>query len=368
MSDVAESSVTWWMQGFAVLRRLMRQQVLACILLGAASNAACQCLNREATSSPAPEVTGLAYQCLQLKSGAHLWVGEAGAKNSPAVLLVHGLGDNAHRDWRLTVPLLLGNHRVIALDLPGFGASPALPGGYAFPALAQVLDELLEQKQVARAHVVGHSLGGAVALYFAHAFPRRVDRLVLIDIAGILHQSIFARHIARVELPQSGIEPVDRVLSMIDERTNGVGRVLMRRADTGFDFVRWLADNPAMRRALLGGASQTDAAVGLVQYDFTSVIRSVQAPVTLIWGRDDPIAPVRTGELLASRLADARLQVIDGAGHVPMSQSTERFNALLVAALSRWAAGTLRQSRRRTTVRSSAGAGRTCATREISSH
>jgi pimeloyl-ACP methyl ester carboxylesterase len=306
---------------------------MACILLGAASAASGQCVSGEAASPAAPEVAGLAYQCLQLKSGVHLWVGEAGAKDSPTVLLLHGLGDNAHRDWQLSMPVLLRNHRVIALDLPGFGASPALPGGYAFPALAQVLDELLEQKQVARAHVVGHSLGGAIALYFAHAFPRRVDRLVLIDTAGILHQSIFVRHIGRLDLPRSGIEPVDRVLSVIDERINGLGRMLMRRVDTGVDFVRWLADNPGMRRILLGDASQTDAAVGLVQYDFTPVIRTVRAPVTLIWGREDPVAPLRTGQLLASRLADARLQVIDGAGHVPMSQSTEQFNALLVAAL-----------------------------------
>lgn len=327
---MAESGVTLQQQRFAVLRRTMRRVVLACILLGAATSAAGQCLNQQ---SAEPAIAGLAYQCLQLKSGAQLWVGEAGARTSPTVLLVHGLGDNAHRDWQLVMPTLLRNHRVIALDLPGFGASPALPGGYAFPALAQVLDELLALKQVARVHVVGHSLGGAIALYFAHAFPQRVDRLVLVDAAGILHQSIFARHIARVALPESGIEPVDRVLSMIDERINGVGRMLLRRVDAGFDFVRWLADNPGTRRVLLGGANQTDAAIGLVEYNFAPVIRSVRAPVTLIWGQEDPIAPVRTGHLLASRLADARLQVIEGAGHVPMTQGTERFNALLITAL-----------------------------------
>lgn len=322
------------MQRLALLLRLMRQGVLACILLGAATHVASQCLNQQAAAPSAePVVTGLTYQCLQLKSGTHLWVGEAGAKTLPTVLLVHGLGYNAHRDWQPVLPALLRNHRIITLDLPGFGASAALPGGYAFPALAQTLAELLDQKQVARAHVVGHSLGGAIALYFAHAFPQRVDRLVLVDAAGILHQSIFARHIARVQLPQSGIGPVDRVLSLIDERINGAGRMLMRRADAGFDFVRWLADNPAMRRVLLGSAIQTDAAVGLVEYNFAPVIRGVRAPVALIWGRDDPVAPLRTGQLLASRLPDARLQVIEGAGHVPMTQGTERFNALLVAAL-----------------------------------
>jgi pimeloyl-ACP methyl ester carboxylesterase len=294
--------------------RVINSVVAAVLLLGATAATAGECVNRRGRETlQHPAAVELVYQCLHLKSGAAIWVGEAGAKDLPAVLLVHGLGDNAHRDWQMTVPALVANYRVIALDLPGFGASPPLPGGYSFPALAQTFEELLDQKKIARAHVVGHSLGGALALYFAYAFPQRVDRVVLVDVAGILQKSIFMRHIAGAH--------------------NDLGRNLMREVDTGFDFSGWLAGSPGARKFFLGRGSQAETALGLVEYDFSPVIRGVSSPVTLVWGKADPVAPLRTGQLLASRLPNARLHILEGVGHVPMTQGTGRFNALLVTAL-----------------------------------
>src|SRR6185369_11545471 len=258
--------------------RAIRSFVVAALLLAAAAATATagECVNRRTKDNlQHAGAAELAYQCMHLKSGAAVWVGESGAKASPAVLLVHGLGDNAHRDWQMTAPALLGNYRVIALDLPGFGASPPLPNGYSFPALARIFDELLDQKKIDKVHVVGHSLGGALALYFAYAFPQRVDRVVLVDVAGILHKSIFMRHIAGVH--------------------NDLGRNLMRQMDTGFDFSSWLAGSPGARKFFLGRGSQMETALGLVEFDFAPVIRGVKSPVTLVWGRADPIAPLRTG-------------------------------------------------------------------------
>jgi len=263
-----------------------------------------------------------------------VWVGVAGGSNADTVLLVHGLGNNAHRDWRAAVPMLARRFRVIALDLPGFGASQSLSGGYSFPGLASALLEVLELHQAQRVHVVGHSLGGALSLYFAHAYPERVDRLVLVDAAGILHKAMFVRHItALVELPKIGFAPLDRLASALDRRIDDLSRMVFRRIDNGFDFSAWLVENPAVRNALLGRYTQVDAAMGLVEHNFAPAIRAVTAPTTVIWGRDDPIAPVRTGELLAARMQDARLHVFDGVAHVPMSESAERFNSVLEMAL-----------------------------------
>jgi hypothetical protein len=156
-----------------------------------------------------------------------------------------------------------------------------------------------------------------------------------VDAAGLLQKSVFARHIARVEIPKLGVGPVDRLSSSLDRKINdGITRRLMRGADERFDFTAWLVDNPSVRNSLLGGMTQVDAAVGLAEHDFTKPIRDVEAPTTLIWGRDDPIAPFRTGELLSARMQDARLHAFDGVGHVPMSESTDRFNTLLVASLT----------------------------------
>jgi pimeloyl-ACP methyl ester carboxylesterase len=87
-----------------------------------------------------------------------------------------------------------------------------------------------------RVHVVGHSLGAAVSLYFAHAHPARVERLVLVDAAGILLKIVFAQHLASRRLPRLGIEPVDRFLRGLEGRIDGFRRGVFSRLEEGFDF------------------------------------------------------------------------------------------------------------------------------------
>jgi pimeloyl-ACP methyl ester carboxylesterase len=275
----------------------------------------------------------LRYRCLKLKDGTDVLFGEGGTPDRPPVLLIHGLGDNAHKDWQPVLPDLQERFHVLVLDLPGFGSSAALPGGYSFPGLAAAIAEVMDDAKVTRAHVVGHSLGGAVSLYFAHVFPRRVDRLVLVNAAGILHKAVFVKDLARLDLPEVGVSPIDGLLSTIERRLNGLGGRVLQRAADGFDISRWLHEHPDVRSRLLGSFTHVDAAYGLIVHDFTRAIRETQTPTTIIWGGSDEIAPLRTGELLAGRLPDARLSVLDGVGHMPMSEQPVRFLDVLIPAL-----------------------------------
>lgn len=276
---------------------------------------------------------GVRYECMEVGRGQHLLVGSAGA-GAEAVLLVHGLGYYAHRDWRHVIPELSKRYRVIAVDLPGFGGSPALPQGYSFDALAAVLAKVLDNHALARVHVVGHSLGGALSLHFAHTYPQRTDRLVLVDAAGMLLKSVYVHHVSQITAPQIGIAPVDRLLGIVDDRINGLKRHIAYRFESTFDFSAWLAANPTVRIALLGRFTQTDAALGLIEHDFTRAIRETTAPTTVIWGRNDDVSPVRVGELLAGRLPNATLHVIERTGHVPMSEARQEFMPLLERALT----------------------------------
>jgi pimeloyl-ACP methyl ester carboxylesterase len=284
---------------------------------------------------PPPRLQQLQYKCLKLHGGQRLLVGEAGDAKAPPVLLVHGLGHNAHRDWAPVIRPLAAQFHVITVDLPGFGASPGSGEGYSFIALGRVLSQVLDQLAPGqKAHVVGHSLGGAVSLFFAHAYGERVERLVLVDAAGILLKNVFVQHIAGLRTPQVGIAPVDQLLKGLGDRLGSVKRGLFFRLDDRLDFSRWLAQNPHVRIALLGRHTQVDAGLGLVEHDFTRALRETTAPTTVLWGGEDPIAPLRTGRLLAARLPDARLKVMDGVGHTPMLESPEAFRALLLEALT----------------------------------
>lgn len=316
--------------------------VLAATMAASASNAAespaaggCIESALEASTSASVWPVNLRYRCLALRNGQRVLLGEAGVLGADTVLLVHGLGNNAHRDWARVIPSLSARFHVLALDLPGFGGSPSSPHGHSFAGLGTTLAEVLANAAPGqRVHVAGHSLGAAVALYFAHAYPDRVDRLVLVDAAGILHKSVFARHLASVRIPKVGIAPVDRWLTTLEERIEGFGRGVFRRLDDSFDLTQWLAQNPEIRHALFGGQSQLEATLSLVEHDFTSAIRETTASTVVIWGANDAVAPLRTGKLLAGRMLNARLEVIPDSGHTPMLERHDAFNRVLLAALT----------------------------------
>ena len=334
------------------LRSTLRALALACAAVLAAPAvaqapvpAASPCqerVNDDGTAALPPRLAGLRYECLRLPGDGSVLVGQAGPPGAPWVVLVHGLGQGAHRDWATVVGALTQRFQVATVDLPGFGASP--PPGQAYDVnhlatvLARVVDRLQErqdrQAPNPRVHVVGHSLGAALSLAFAHRFADRVDRLVLVDAAGILLKPAYVRAMARQRLPQLGLAPLDRLLRAAESRVNDLSSFLLLGRDDRYDFLPWLARNPDVRQALLGGRVQVDAAIGLVEHDFSAAIRETRAPTTLIWGRDDRIAPLRTGQLLAARLPQARLQVMDNAGHTPMHDRPAEFNALLLAALA----------------------------------
>jgi hypothetical protein len=141
------------------------------------------------------------------------------------------------------------------------------------------------------------------------------------------------RHLANLRTPQVGIAQVDRILQGLGEHFGGIKRGVFNNLDERFDFSRWLALNPSVRHALFGRYTQVEAGLGLVEHDFTRAIRETTAPTTVIWGGADAIAPLRTGRLLAARMPDARLKVIEGVGHTPMLESADTFRALLQEAL-----------------------------------
>src|SRR4051812_40982673 len=105
----------------------------------AASPAPCTDRGADTASAPPARLAELSYTCLALRSGQRVLVGEAGPRTAQPVLLVHGLGNNAHRDWSKLIPVLARQFHVVVLDLPGFGASDAAPQGYSFDGMVGAL-------------------------------------------------------------------------------------------------------------------------------------------------------------------------------------------------------------------------------------
>ena len=239
------------------------------------------------------------------------------------VLLIHGLSGSTD-DWKKTIPALAGNFHVVAFDLPGFGKSDKGSQSYSPTRYAHLVKYLADHyMQNKPYHVVGHSMGGAIALRYAAQRPLRMQRLVLIDAAGILHPQVITKFQAgSLAVSTSGVHQTRGLI----ERWSGK---LLEQAErlpvSGIDIA-----NAAMGRDLvLQGGPEKIAALQLAGEDFSSAISSVTAPTLVLWGEHDLIAPLRTGKVLAARMQRARLEIISDAAHEPMLDQPQRLNTLL---------------------------------------
>jgi len=229
------------------------------------------------------------------------------------------------------MPSLARRYRVLAVDLPGFGYSSSPQAKFSPANYARVLANLLAREAPGAVEVVGHSLGGAVALRLAADFPDRVSRLVLVDVAGILQRTAFTKHNAALPISVEGVpEPLKEPVA----RLRDLGNVLVERMfGLPGDPTNLLRANDLLWGFVLRDRTNVNAALALVDENFSEAVFTLPQPVQLIWGEADAVAPLRTGELLARRLPRAQLATLPGVGHVPMAQAADEFMALLAPAL-----------------------------------
>jgi pimeloyl-ACP methyl ester carboxylesterase len=269
--------------------------------------------------------------------GGQVYVVDLGPKDAPAVVLVHGVGDNAARDWDGLIPALAGTRRVITFDLPGFGRSTKANAAYKPDAYVKLIKHVVGARLSRPFDLIGHSMGGAIALGYAGANPGDVERLVIADAAGILHRHAFGEYAMHL-----GIRGVPGWDAMTDSPFGAaLGGILGGIAENfAHKVIRpyfRVEPNPstifeleAVREKILGGDPLKIAGLFLITKSFGPAIAAIASPPLLIWGEDDRIAPLRTGLMLRSMLPGGRLEVLPGCGHVPMKERRERFNELVI--------------------------------------
>ena len=250
----------------------------------------------------------------------------AGPESAPTVLLVHGLGNKASTDWDGLSADLARDFRVVRLDLPGFGQSSKGNEAYTPDNYARLIHSLAEREWHARSfYLVGHSMGGAISLRYAALYPRDVKALVLVDVPGILHRSVYSKHMAAFGL--SGLMPGLNVgdSDFLDAKMGAISSKLEKRP-LPMDMA---VQVPMLRQKLLGGDPAKISGMALALEDFSRDIDRIVTPTLVVWGARDVIAPVRNGRLLAASLGQARLEVLPDSGHTPMDDTPTQFQKLV---------------------------------------
>jgi pimeloyl-ACP methyl ester carboxylesterase len=265
---------------------------------------------------------------------------DAGESQERAFVLVHGMGGR-WQHWLETIPSLAEHGRVLALDLPGFGRSEQPAGRPSLDGFADVAAELARSLGIERVVLVGHSMGGLIAVRFAARHPRLADAIVLI--AGAVYQFsdlLGGRRVLRwlaarpretaaiaTEILTAGL-PVPVALRHLIVRVPALRRTLLSPyvLDPNAlpaDAISLVVDGAGAR-----GVLPTVAAIG--RSDPRAGIERVGCPVLSIAGDRDLIVPLADTEALQRDLPAARTVVLDGSGHMVMLERPTAFNRRLL--------------------------------------
>ena len=256
-----------------------------------------------------------------------------GVAAGSAILFVHGLMSSS-RTWTAQLDRLAAGHRVVAPDLFGHGESAKPVGDYSLGAHAASLRDLLDTLGISSATVVGHSLGGGIALQLAYLFPERVDALVLVSSGGLGRE--LNPILRAATLPGSEL-----VLPVIaSDWVHGVGDTALRvwsriglpaispSSDEAWRSLASLADGDTRRAFLATSRSVID--VGGQTVSAQNRLSSIGSrPVMLVWGERDRIVPAAHVEAARREIPHTRVEIFSRSGHFPYLDEPDRFAAVL---------------------------------------
>ena len=266
-------------------------------------------------------------------AGVRLHLVEQG--DGEPVVLIHGMAGSTF-SYRFIIPALAESHRVIALDLKGFGYSGRPPkGDYSLTAQADLVLGLMDNLGIARAALVGHSMGGGVAMRLALGTPKRVSSLVLVDSVGGSTEERRTRFgvFARPLLPFVAAFTLGRYRAFERGLRSAVHDPRFVTAEVVEGYQRPFR--------VKGHLRALEALITSRARDASLAVESISQPTLILWGEHDRWVPLTQGEDLARRIPDARLDVVPEAGHLPLEEQPDYCNKAILAFLGKANAGVL---------------------------
>jgi pimeloyl-ACP methyl ester carboxylesterase len=256
---------------------------------------------------------------------------QKGGHAGQPIVFVHGLS-GCWANWLEQLPVLARTHRVLALDLPGFGYSPMPTGRISIAGYARLLDRLLGELGIDAAAVVGNSMGGFIAAELAIAAPERVERLVLVSPAGI---STYADPRTQRALPS--LRRVERIIAASGAWAASRSDAVTRRPRLRGAALSLVTSHPSRLPAALvaeqlRGAGKPGFLQGLeavIDYHVRDRLPAIACPTLIAWGERDRLIDVRDADVFTELIPGSRKVIFKDTGHIAMLERPAAFNALL---------------------------------------
>ena len=264
--------------------------------------------------------------------GNELAFHRCGTEGEP-VIFIHGIA-SSFDTWNATLPEIGRKHRALAPDLLGHGRSSKPRGDYSLGAFATTIRDFMEALEIPSATIVGHSMGGGIAMQFAYQFPERCRRLVLVSSGG-LGPEVTAL-LKAATLPGSQLflraatsDRVENIGRSFGQKLRGWGfRATPGMASVGSHFIA-LKDNEARRAFVTTARSVMDWRGQRIDARDRLYLAS-EIPTLIVWGRRDRFIPVKHGIEASELIEGSRLEIFDDSGHFPHEHEPERFARLLL--------------------------------------
>ncbi len=251
-------------------------------------------------------------------------MGPAGA---PALVLLHGLS-GAWQNWLENIPHFAHKFRVLAPDLPGFGASSMPPWPISIPAYAEFLYRYLDEVGVDDCAIVGSSMGGFIAAEAAIGAPQRFSKLTLVSAAGVSSARLRSRPTEVAARMVAAAAPYvvkarARTFTRPGARELAFRNVVERPLDLRPELLWEVFEGG------VGDRGFVDALASLAGYDFLDRLEQVDTPTLIVWGREDRIVSSADAPEFGSRLPNSSTVIFGDCGHLPMAERPVRFNRVL---------------------------------------
>ena len=254
------------------------------------------------------------------------------AGSGPVLVLIHGITSSS-RTWEKVLPALAEHHTVLAPDLLGHGESAKPSGDYSLGAYASGVRDLMVALGLTPATVVGHSLGGGIAMQLAYQFPERIERLALVSSGGLGREVNLILRAAT--LPGSEYVLPLLCAPVLRDAVRTLGRAAgLVGLKPGADLQGILEGFGSLaavdaRRAFLQTARSIMDVTGQRVSAQDRLYLAAGMPTLIVWGENDPMIPVAHGRAAHAEMPGSRLELFPDAGHFPFNDDPIRFAALL---------------------------------------
>jgi pimeloyl-ACP methyl ester carboxylesterase len=255
------------------------------------------------------------------------WINLIDIGEGPTLIFIHGLAGR-WQNWLENIPFFARDHRVIAMDLPGFGESEMPIEPISINGYARTVDKLCDAVGVDSGVIIGNSMGGFIGAELAIRFPARVERLCLVGAAGLSIESL------RTERQRGVRHRTENVvffnLGWLATRSPAMtARRRLRRM-----ILLLVAAHPerlsgALTAELVRGAGKpgfSDALDALCRYPIRDRLGDIACPTLIVWGDKDRLVPVKDAHEFERLITDSRKVIYADTGHLPMVERPVRFN------------------------------------------